>query len=155
YEINRRFLEAVRARYPGDEGKVQRMSLIAETGERKIRMAHMAIVGSFSVNGVSVLHSRLLREPLFPGFHEVFPGPFGHQTHRITPRRWLRQANPWLSELITSKIGGGWVKNLDELKGLVPHASDADFRRRWREAKRSAKERLVGHVKETLGVDLN
>src|SRR6266545_1901609 len=154
YEVNRRFLRDVRARFPGDEARVQRVSIIYEGGERRIRMAHLAIVGSFSVNGVSALHSRILRQRLFPDFAEMFPGRFGNQTNGITPRRWLRQCNPWLSDLVSSRIGDGWVRDLDQLRGIARHADDPEFRAAWRAAKRAAKQRLVDFVQKQKTMEL-
>jgi starch phosphorylase len=155
YEINRRLLDEVRARFPGDEARAQRMSLIGEGGEQRVRMAHLAIAGSFSVNGVSALHSRLLRERLFADFAEMWPERFGNQTNGVTPRRWLRQCNPGLSALITKHLGEGWVRDLDQLRGLAPLADDHAFRAAWREAKHAAKVRLAARVERTLGVTLD
>jgi starch phosphorylase len=155
YEVNLRFLRDVRERFPGDEARVRRVSIIYEGGERRIRMAHLAIVCSFSVNGVSAMHSEILRERLFPDFAEMFPGRFGNQTNGITPRRWLRQCNPWLSDLISSRIGVGWVRDLDQLRGIAAHADDAEFRAAWRGAKNASKQRLADFVHRTMGVELD
>jgi len=152
YEINRRFLDEVRARFPGDEDRARRMSLIAEGPEPRVRMAHLAIVGSMSVNGVSALHSRILRERLFRDFAEMWPRRFGNQTNGVTPRRWLRKCNPALSELITSRIGEGWVTDLPQLAKLIPGADDPALRAGFRAAKLANKQRLAAHVQSTLGV---
>ncbi|MDH4224665.1 MAG: glycogen/starch/alpha-glucan phosphorylase [Deltaproteobacteria bacterium] len=143
YEINRRFLDGVRSRFRGDDGKIQRMSLIQEGAERQVRMAHLAIVGSFSVNGVSKLHSDLLRDRVFPDFSAYFPGKFNNKTNGITPRRWLKKCNRGLARLITSKIGEGWVTDLAQLKKLEQWADDSAFQDQWRQVKRHNKETLA------------
>jgi len=152
YEINRRFLDELGTRFPDDRERVRRMSLIDEGPPKRVRMAHLAVVGSFAVNGVSELHSRLLRERLFRDFAELEPNKFHNETNGITPRRWLRTCNPLLSQLITSAIGDQWITNLDELEGLVPLAQDAEFCRRWREVKHANKRRLAEHLMAQLGV---
>ncbi len=154
-EINRRFLEQVRARFPGDEERVRRMSLIEEGPEQRIRMAHLAIVGSLRVNGVSALHSRILRERLFRDFAEMTPEKFGNQTNGITPRRWLRKCNKALSEIVSSHIGEGWVVDLDELAKLAPLADSVDARAAFRAAKRSNKEKVAAYVRDQLGVTIS
>lgn len=151
-EINRRFLDAVRARFPGDEERVARMSLIQEGAEQRIRMAHLAIVGSAHVNGVSALHSRILRERLFRDFAEMWPERFLNETNGVTPRRWLRKCNPALSEFVTSRIGEGWVTDLKQLARLAPDADDPAMRARFRAAKRANKQRLAAFVQKTRGV---
>jgi starch phosphorylase len=120
YEINRRLLDDVRAKFPGDEGRVERISLVEETGERKIRMANLAIVGSHSTNGVAAIHSGLLRTMTVKDLAEMFPERFSNKTNGVTPRRWLRLCNPPLASVITEAIGNGWITNLDELKKLKP-----------------------------------
>jgi starch phosphorylase len=131
------------------------MSIIDEGSPKRVRMAHLAIVGSFAVNGVSELHSRLLRERLFPDFAQISPGKFKNETNGITPRRWLRSCNRDLSALITSAIGDGWVTRLDELEKLVPLAGDVGFRVRWREVKRSNKDRLAAFLKDALAIPVS
>jgi starch phosphorylase len=155
YEINRRFLDEVRARFPGDEPRVQRMSLIEEGPEQRVRMAHLAIVGASKVNGVSALHSQILRERLFRDFAEMMPGKFGNQTNGVTPRRWLRKCNRALSEIVTSHIGEGWVVDLDQLERLAPLADDPGARAAFRGAKRANKEKLAAWVKGALGVSIS
>jgi starch phosphorylase len=155
YEINRRFLEQVHARFPGDDERARRMSLIEEGPEQRVRMAHLAIVGSQKVNGVSALHSRILRERLFRDFAEMMPDKFGNQTNGITPRRWLRKCNKPLSEIISSHIGENWVVNLDELAKLAHLGDDPAARAAFRGAKRANKERLAAYVRENLGVTLS
>jgi len=155
YEINRRLLDEMRLRFPGDVARLERMSIIDEGPPKRVRMAHLAIVGSFAINGVSVLHSRLLRDKLFPDFAQAWPGKFHNQTNGITPRRWLRTCNPSLSGLITSVIGDRWLTNLDELKRLAPLAEDEVFRQRFREVKQANKARLAAHLRKTINVSLD
>ena len=157
YEINRRFLEAVSQKYPGDVNRLRNMSIIEEGPPKKIRMAHLAIVGSHSVNGVAELHTKLLKERLFHDFDRFYPGRFNSKTNGITPRRWLLQANPELAGLISEHIGSGWITNLEQLRGLEPLADDADFRRKWQEVKRANKRRLAEYIKElcSLSVDID
>jgi starch phosphorylase len=155
FEINRRFMEAVNKRYPGDLERMRRMSLIQEGGVQRVRMANLAIVGSHTVNGVAALHSDILKNGLFRDFDEYFPGKFRNVTNGITPRRWLYQANPTLSRLITQTIGPDWVTDLDQLKKLVPLSRDKSFRAAWREAKRENKKRLARYVLRKLGTGIN
>ena len=147
YEINRRFLADVRGAYPGDESRVQRVSLIEEGPTRRVRMAHLAVVGSHSTNGVAQIHSDLLRTRVLRDFAEFFPERFNNKTNGVTPRRWLQQANPALSQLITEAIGDGWVTDLSRLRALVPLAQDAGFCQQFREAKRAAKVAFAGWLK--------
>ncbi len=139
YEINKRFLDDVRHDYPGDEDRVRRVSLFEEGAVRRVRMAHLAVVGSHSTNGVAEIHSDLLRTRVLADFAVLFPGRFNNKTNGVTPRRWLAQANPWLSKIITAAIGEGWVGDLSRLSLLTPHADDAAFREQFRAAKRAAK----------------
>ncbi|MBI3993846.1 MAG: glycogen/starch/alpha-glucan phosphorylase [Candidatus Lambdaproteobacteria bacterium] len=155
YEINRRFLEDVSARYPGDNDRLRRLSLIEEGPEKQVRMAHLAIVGSFSVNGVSALHSQILRDRIFADFAELTPAKFNNKTNGITPRRWLLKANPGQSALITEHIGDGWVTNLPQLERLVPLAGNADFQARWQAVKLANKERLAGLVASGCGITVD
>ncbi len=157
YEINARFLMEVRQRWPGDVERIQRMSLIEEGPEPMIRMAWLAIVGSFSVNGVAELHSELLKHGLFRDFHEMWPEKFNNKTNGVTPRRWLASANPGLSRLLTETIGDGWKSDLSELERLKPHAEngDAAFRKRWRALRIENKHRLARLVREQCGVDFD
>jgi starch phosphorylase len=152
YEINRRFLDEVRARFPGDDARVARMSLIDETGERYVRMAHLATVGSHHVNGVARLHSDLLKQTVLRDFAELWPEKFCNVTNGVAPRRFLAVANPPLAQLISRHIGYGWLKNLDELRKLEPLADDAAFRQDWREVKLAAKRRLAARIAERTGV---
>lgn len=152
YEINRRFLDEVRATFPGDAARVRRMSLIGEDGERTIRMAHLATVASHHVNGVAALHSRLLRETVLRDFAELWPERFTNVTNGVTPRRFVALANPRLAELVTEAIGEGWLRDLERLRELEPFADDAAFQERWRLAKRANKDELTRWVRATYGL---
>ena len=148
YEINRRFLNEVAQRYPGNEKKLRDLSVIEEGPVKMVRMAHLAIIGSHSVNGVAELHSDLLKSRVFPGFHEFFPGRFNSKTNGITPRRWLLDINSELAKLITGRIGAGWITNLDLLRGLEPFVDDAEFRDEWRRIKLNNKVRLAEYIEK-------
>jgi starch phosphorylase len=149
YEINRRFLDGVRRRYPGDEPRVRRVSLIEESPVRRVRMAHLAVVGSHSTNGVAAIHSELLRTHVLRDFAELFPERFNNKTNGVTPRRWLQQANPSLSRLITNTVGEDWITDLANLRKLLPLAQDASFREQFRAAKRDAKTAFADWLKVT------
>jgi starch phosphorylase len=151
YEINRRFLGQVRAKYPGQEDRVGRMSLIEEGPERKVRMAHLAIVGSHSTNGVAEIHSELLRTHLVKDFAEMYPGRFNNKTNGVTPRRWLLTCNPHLSALISEAVGDGWPADLEQLRKLAPLAGDAGFREKFLLSKRRAKEKFAQWLRSTTG----
>ena len=153
YEINARFLSKVAARWPGDMERQRRMSLIEEGGEPQVRMAFLAIVGSFSVNGVAALHSQLLKEGLFRDWFELWPEKFNNKTNGVTPRRWLAMCNPGLRGLLDETIGEHWVHDLKRLEQLAPHADDAAFRKRWDGIKRQNKERLAALVAATCRVE--
>ena len=152
YEINARFLTEVARRWPGDTERLARMSLIEEGPDPQVRMAYLAIVGSFSINGVAELHSQLLQQGLFRDFFDLWPHKFNNKTNGVTQRRWLAAANPALCHLIDKTIGEGWVVKLDELRGLADHVDDVAFRSHWREAKRANKIRLAELVKRDCGV---
>jgi glycogen phosphorylase len=152
FEINRRFLDDVRWRWPHDGDRLVRMSLVEEGDVRKIRMAHLAIVGSHSVNGVAAIHSRLLRTSTVKDFADVFPERFNNKTNGVTPRRWLLLANPGLAHCITEAIGDAWITDLSQLERLAPLADDASFRAAVRIAKRDAKARFAHWLKSTAGV---
>jgi glycogen phosphorylase len=154
-EINRRFLDQVRARFPGDDARVMRMSLIAEGPVKHVRMAHLAIVGSHSVNGVAKLHTELLRTHTVRDFAEMFPERFNNKTNGVTPRRWLRLANPALSAVISRAIGDGWVTNLGELRRLSRLAADRELAGEFLEAKRAAKKQFADWLKATSGVTVD
>ena len=151
-EINRRLADEVRTRFPGDEGRVGRVNLVEEGGERKIRMANLAIVGSHSTNGVAAIHSELLREVTVKDLAEIFPERFSNKTNGVTPRRWLLLANPALARCITEAIGDGWITDLAELEKLKPLAADRGFRAAIRNAKREAKFGFAEWLKSTSGV---
>jgi starch phosphorylase len=150
-EINRRLLDAVRTRFPGDEGRVQRISLVEEGAERKIRMANLAIVGSHSTNGVAAIHTGLLRTMTVRDLAEMFPERFSNKTNGVTPRRWLLLANPALAGTITDAIGDDWVSDLSQLSKLKPLADDKAFRGELRKAKRDAKLHFADWLKSATG----
>jgi starch phosphorylase len=151
YEINRRLLDTVRARFPGDDGRVTRVSLIEEGESKHVRMANLAIVGSHSTNGVAAIHSRLLRTMTVKDLAEMFPERFSNKTNGVTPRRWLLLANPALARIITEAIGDNWIKDLAELRKLKPLAEDRGFRNAFRQAKREAKAQFAHWLKTTAG----
>jgi glycogen phosphorylase len=155
YEINRRFLDQVRRDHPGDEARVGRLSIIDETGDRYVRMANLACVGSHAINGVAALHSDLLKTGLLRDFFEIAPEKFGNKTNGVTPRRFLVLSNPGLTELITSRIGDGFVRNLDELRRLEPLAEDAGFQAEWRAVKRQNKALLARLVRAKTGIEID
>ncbi|MDD5320849.1 MAG: glycogen/starch/alpha-glucan family phosphorylase [Methylococcales bacterium] len=154
FEINFHFLAEVSAHWPGDKDRLARMSIIEEGDEQLVRMAYLAIVVSYSVNGVAELHSKLLQQGLFRDFYELWPQKFNNKTNGVTPRRWLAACNPELAALITETIGDGWLTDLSLLKRLVPYAEDQDFRKRWYEVKQGAKQKLIDFKKQELDVDL-
>ena len=151
-EINRRFLAEVRARFPGDEGRVARVSLIEEGAAQYVRMANLAIVGSHSTNGVAALHSELLRTTTVKDLAEIFPERFNNKTNGVTPRRWLRLANPALSDTISKAIGEGWITDLEQLGRLRPLAADPAFREAFQRAKHTAKGHFAHWLKSTSGI---
>ncbi|MEW5755479.1 MAG: glycogen/starch/alpha-glucan phosphorylase [Pseudomonadota bacterium] len=155
YEINARFLAEVALKWPGDVERMRRMSIIEEGHTQMVRMAHLAIVGSFSVNGVAELHSKLLIEGLFRDFYELWPHKFNNKTNGVTQRRWLAMCNPGQSALITEHIGEGWVTDLAHLQKIAPLANDAGFRKRWAEVKRANKVRLAKLVEADCGIVFN
>ena len=154
-EINARFIAEVANRWPDDIERRQRMAVIEEGPEPMVRMAHLAIVGSFSVNGVAELHSRLLKRGLFRDFHELWPTRLNNKTNGVTQRRWLKACNHELAELITSTIGEGWITDLDELSKLRPYIEDASFRERWSAVKRNNKQKVVALIKQQCGIELD
>ncbi|WP_129126200.1 glycogen/starch/alpha-glucan phosphorylase [Geomonas oryzae] len=154
-EINARFLAEVAARWPGDGERLARMSIIEEGEVQQVRMAYLAIVGSFSVNGVAALHSELLVQGLFRDFHELWPEKFNNKTNGVTPRRWLARCNPGLTTLLSSRIGDGFVADLAKISGAAPLADDPEFRASWHAVKQANKERLAALVREQCGVAFN
>ncbi|MFA6922446.1 MAG: glycogen/starch/alpha-glucan phosphorylase, partial [Gallionella sp.] len=152
YEINHRFLAQVNHQFPGDTGLLNRVSIIDENGGRRVRMAHLAVIGSHTVNGVAAIHSGLLQTTLFSDFNRIYPEKFINVTNGITPRRWLNQCNHGLSELIASRIGTGFVRELDQLKKLAIHAADVEFRKQFRAVKQANKARLAAYIEQKVGV---
>ena len=155
YEINARHLDEVRLRYPFDTARVQRLSIIDESGPRYVRMAHLACVGSLAINGVAELHSRLLKETVLRDFFELWPEKFQNKTNGVTPRRFMMLSNPCLSRLLTQTVGPGWERDLDQLRALEAHADDAAFQQRWREVKREAKVRLAATIRDRCDVSID
>ncbi len=155
FEINKQFLEKVALQWPGDADKLRSLSLIEEGYPKMIRMAHLAVVGSFSVNGVAALHTELLRRDLLHEFDELYPGKFNNKTNGITPRRWLLACNAGLSQLINSKIGEGWVRDLPRLRELEPFADDPDFQEAFMAVKRANKAALAEIIQRECGVVVN
>ncbi|WP_136796485.1 glycogen/starch/alpha-glucan phosphorylase [Desulfosediminicola ganghwensis] len=155
YEINLRFLEQVAQKFPKNVEMQRHFSIIDEGPPKQIRMAHLAIVGSHSVNGVAELHTNLLKTRIFKEFHELYPGKFNSKTNGITPRRWLLQSNPELADLISTNIGFGWITDLDQLRNLEPLADNAGFRQTWREIKTANKRRLAKYINEHTGISVS
>ena len=155
YEINRRFLDRVRSKYPNNPQKLANLSLIDEHNGKYVRMAHLACVGSHAINGVAELHTKLLKQSVLKDFYELFPDKFNSKTNGITPRRWIVLSNPRLSELITEKIGDRWIKDLSELNQLESFIDDAEFRQQWRETKQAVKQDLTDYTTQNLGVNVN
>lgn len=155
YQINRDFLEEVSAKYPNDLDRRRRMSLIHEEGDRRVRMAYLSVVGSHKVNGVAKLHSRLMRETIFADFAQMWPERFTNVTNGISVRRWLKQANPGLAELLTEKLGSAWENDLEELERLKWAADDPEFRARFRAIKHANKQRLARTIQELLNVEVD
>jgi len=152
FEINRRFLDEVRRRYPGDDARVARLSLIDEAGEKRVRMANLATIGTHAVNGVAVLHSTLLRQTVLRDFAEFWPERFRNVTNGVTPRRFVVQSNPGLTRLLNDTVGEGWVTDLSRLKALQARASGAAFQEQWRRVKRLNKEALAKHIRSRTGI---
>jgi glycogen phosphorylase len=155
YEINRRFLDEVTVKVYGDHEKIKSLSLIGEGPSKYIKMANLACVGSYAINGVAALHTDLLKKTVLKDFYALYPEKFSNKTNGVTPRRWIVLSNPKLTELISSKIGGGWIKNLEELKGLEKFADDLDFQKQWMEVKLDMKKDLARKIKNRLGIDVN
>jgi starch phosphorylase len=152
FEINKNFLGEVEKKWPGDVEKKRTLSLIEENHEQMVRMGHLSVVGSHSVNGVAALHTKLVKSDLFPEFDALYPGRINNKTNGITPRRWLVACNPRLSDLITRTIGTGWERNLDLLRKLEPHAHDAEFREEFMAVKHANKEKLATRIFDECGV---
>jgi glycogen phosphorylase len=155
YEINHRFLEDVRTWFPKDDKLIARLSLIEEGHEKKIRMAHLACVGSHSINGVAALHTELLKKDTLKDFAKLWPEKFFNKTNGVTPRRWILLSNPKLANLITEKIGDRWLKNLDEVRKIEQFIGDPDFCQRWRAIKQENKRNLAAYILKTRGVEVD
>ncbi len=155
YEINRRFLRQMAEKFPNQAERLARMSLIGEDGEKQVRMANLAVVGSKAINGVAELHTQLLKETTLKDFYEAFPERFSNKTNGVTPRRWLMLSNPPLARLLNDTLGTKWHTDLSELRGLENYVDDAGFLEQWRKRQEQSKGRLGDHIKRSLGVDLN
>ena len=155
YEINRRFLDEVRIAFPGDDDRIRRMSIVDEDGERYVRMAHLAVIGSHRVNGVAELHSELVKTTILRDFAELWPEKFCNVTNGVTPRRFIAVSNPPLAQLIDRTIGGGWLEDLDRLRRLEAFADDPAFHDEWRAAKLAAKHRLAALVDDRTGIRID
>jgi starch phosphorylase len=151
-EINRRHLENVRGKFPGDEGRVQRLSLINEEGEKFVRMAHLAALGSHAINGVAALHTELLKTHVLSDFYALTPEKFTNKTNGVTPRRWMRLSNPRLAQLLDARLGVGWARDLEKLRRLEPLAGDPEFAEEWRAIKRHNKLQLSAYIHDRLGL---
>lgn len=156
YEINQRFIDDVRMRYPGDHDQLARLSIIDESGARSVRMAHLATVGSFTINGVAGLHTELLKSTVMKDFHELWPDKFHNITNGVTPRRFLRLSNPELSDLITQHLGNEhWVKNLEHLHQLENYVEDSSFQQDWQAVKLANKRKLSNHIHRETGISVD
>jgi len=155
YEINRRFLDDVARRHPGDNGRIERLSLIGEGGGKRVRMAHLACVGSHAINGVAALHTDLLKATVLRDFHELWPEKFSNKTNGVTPRRFVALANPDMTALIRGAIGDDWMRDLGELRRLEPFAGDARFRVEWRRVKHANKAKLAAIIRAATGIEVN
>ncbi|MDR0518398.1 MAG: glycogen/starch/alpha-glucan phosphorylase [Fibromonadaceae bacterium] len=154
YEINAKFLGAVWTKWPGENDRVERMSIIQEGDEKMVRMGYLSVIGSHSVNGVAALHSELLKSHLFKDFYELWPERFNNKTNGVTPRRWIAKANPAMTAIVNKKIGNSWIGNLDEIKNLESYADDAGFHADFIKAKTENKKRLINYIKQAQDVDI-
>ncbi|GAB4325282.1 MAG: glycogen/starch/alpha-glucan phosphorylase [Leptolyngbyaceae cyanobacterium] len=155
YEINQRFLDEVRIKFPDDDDRLRRMSIIDESGERYVRMAHLACVGSHAINGVAELHSKLLQQTTLHDFYEMYPEKFTNVTNGVSPRRFMVLSNPRLANLITNKIGDGWIKHLDELRKLENFVYDSEFRQQFRQVKQAVKQDLANYIRKHYNLEIN
>ena len=155
YEINHRFLDQVKLRYPNDPDRLERLSLIEEGPERRVRMANLACVGSHAINGVAALHTELLKQEVLQDFYALWPDKFSNKTNGITPRRWLLQCNPRLAQLISETIGDSWITNLDDLRQLEGHIDNEAFRHAWQAIKQENKWALSRYIQDTVGIEVN
>jgi glycogen phosphorylase len=151
-EINQRHLDNVRKKFPGDEGRVQRLSLINEEGGKYVRMAHLASLGSHAINGVAALHTELLKTHVLKDFYALTPEKFSNKTNGVTPRRWIVLSNPKLAQLLTARLGTGWIHDLEKLRRLEPLVDDSEFREEWRAIKLDNKQRLSNYIVSLLGI---
>jgi starch phosphorylase len=154
-DINRRHLENVRVKFPADESRVRRLSLINEDGEKFVRMAHLAALGSHAINGVAALHTELLKTQVLSDFYALSPEKFSNKTNGVTPRRWMRLSNPRLAKLLTARLGSGWVRDLEKLRKLEPLVDDQEFCEEWRSIKRHNKLQLAAYIHDQLGVAID
>jgi starch phosphorylase len=154
-EINRRHLENVRQKFPGDEDRVRRLSLIDENGEKYVRMAHLASLGSHAINGVAELHTELLKTHVLRDFYELTPEKFSNKTNGVTPRRWVVLSNPGLAQLLTARLGAGWIHDLEKLRRLEPLADDRELHAEWRAIKLQNKARLASYVLDRLNITID
>jgi starch phosphorylase len=155
YEIHRRFLEGLSKRFPGDGDLLKRISILDDSGEKYIRMAHLACVGSHSINGVAALHTELLKKDVLHDFYKISPEKFSNKTNGVTPRRFMVVSNPELSSFITKHIGDGWVSQLSELKQLEKYATDKSFHEEWRKIKQRRKEIFANYIHDYCGVKVD
>ncbi|WP_035985230.1 glycogen/starch/alpha-glucan phosphorylase [Leptolyngbya sp. KIOST-1] len=152
FELNQRFMDQVRVQYLNDPAKLASLSLIDEAGERYVRMANLASLGSYAINGVAALHSELVKQTILKDFHELFPSKIRNVTNGVTPRRWIALANPRLASLYTEKLGDGWLQNMDQLRQLEGYADDPGFRQYWRQIKRDIKQNLASYIHRRTGI---
>jgi starch phosphorylase len=155
YEINRRFLDEVWSKYPGDLARLGRLSLIEEGHQKRVRMAHLACVGSHAINGVALLHTKLLKQDLLRDFYQLWPEKFSNKTNGVTPRRWLMLSNPRLARLITEKLGKEWMVNLEALEDLEACADDGEFRSQWHQVKQENKQQLAAYIWQKHGIEVD
>lgn len=155
YEINYHFLEQVKAKFPGDHDRIRRMSIIEESGDRYVRMAHLACVGSYAINGVAALHTQLLQQDVLRDFAQMYPQKFNNKTNGVTPRRFMVLSNPRLTNLITAKIGDNWIKHLDELKKLESFVDDPEFCQQWWQIKQAIKQDLAAYIQQKNGITVD
>ncbi len=155
YEINRHFIDEVRMKFPDDPARIARMSLIDESGERYVRMAHLACVGSHAINGVAALHTELLQQDVLSDFYALYPHKFSNKTNGVTPRRFVVLSNPHLTDLISSKIGDGWIKHLEDLKKLEIYADDREFHHEWQQIKYNLKRNLANQIVQDYGINVD
>jgi starch phosphorylase len=155
YEINHHFMDQVRIQYLNDPAKLASLSLIDESGHRYVRMANLASLGSYAINGVAALHTELVKQTILKDFHEMFPGKIRNVTNGVTPRRWIALANPRLAALYTEKIGDGWLQDMDQLRQIESYADDAGFREYWRQIKHDIKQDLASYIGQHTGITVN